>query len=106
MTTDQTTPDGTITFWATAKHPNGLTDSSVVRFPPLSHGSVRVTSVKNPDGKIAINIEGLHGRSFAFNEPIPPCDARGLFVVITWTPQRVTLNLNGQEAQHIDIPVQ
>lgn len=100
-----TSDEGTVSFWLRPERPGGLTDASVVRFPPVSHGSLRVTAVKNPDGKITITTDGLHGRTFTFSEPIPPCDERGLFVVVTWTTAKVELYFNGKAVNHINVPL-
>jgi hypothetical protein len=95
--------EGTITFWAKPNTPNGLTDASVVQFPPITSQHTRVDATKKANGTIVITLSGPHQQTFKFVQAIPPCTPRGLFVALTWDARQVALYLNGVEVQRIDV---
>jgi hypothetical protein len=99
------TPEGTIEFWAKHDHPEWFSNSQGYNFPTIKSGSIEVASAKNPDRTIRVSVNGLPAGPLEFIHPIPECGPKGLFVVVTWTPKRVTLFLNGNEVHHFDVTI-
>ena len=89
--------EGTITGWANPPSaPDWATDSNGYTFPPFKLNNVTATCTKHPDRTVEVTVDGLFGRQFGIREPIPQCDARGLFIAITWKDLEVTFFLNGE----------
>jgi hypothetical protein len=93
------TPEGAITFWCQHQHADWPTNEQDYNFGEVSGGGVTATAVKHTDRTIAVSLSGPQGRTIEFRQPIPPCDQRGLFIAINWTPLAATLYLNGKQAE-------
>ena len=88
--------EGTITFWLRHEDEDWPINSNGYRFPTVTHDGISVEPVKLPDKTMEVRVYGLLGQALTFRNPIPPCDERGLFVVITWkAPEWVKLYFNG-----------
>jgi hypothetical protein len=90
------TSEGTIAVRLKSPSPTGFTDTSEGRFPTAGSGGITLELAKNSDRSITVTLNGTSGGPFTFRRPIPPCDSRGLHVVIAWGSE-VVLYLNGQE---------
>lgn len=91
--------EGSIVFFAKHDHPDWTTNANAYNFPEMKHGSIHVTSKKEPDGTFKVSVAGPFGQQFDFAvKPIPETDARGLHVGVTWKENLVTLYLNGEVA--------
>lgn len=95
--------EGSIAFTAKPPYPDAFIDNRPGRFPTVTQGEVKLDLVKNSDRTISITLIGAHNRPFTFTHPIPQCDSRGLLVTVTWDASHITLYLNGQETQTINV---
>lgn len=87
---------GTIETWVNPPlHPSWATNSDEYRFPPLRREGIEALVTKHPDRTIEIEVNGPLGGQYQIREPIPKCDERGLFIVVTWGNMEVTFFLNG-----------
>ena len=94
--------EGEIAHWFKSPHPGAFADALPCRWVPFSASGVLLELVKNLDASLSVTVRGIHGRTFTFKAPIPPCDARGLHLAIRWNPASVDLFLNGEKTQSAD----
>jgi hypothetical protein len=94
---DDLAREGTISYFAKGEHSDWATNNNSYNFPNVEQGPIIVSSRKNPDKTVFVQINGPFGNSYDFREPIPLCDARGLHVAITWANNEVILYLNGKK---------
>jgi hypothetical protein len=91
--------EGKVGFWALPPRPTAFTDALPCRFPPQGADGVTVSLVKEADATASITVSSDVFGPITFRTPIPPCDARGLHVSVTWNPAEAVLYLNGLPAQ-------
>jgi hypothetical protein len=96
--------EGTITFWLRHQHADWATNGHRYDLGRTYRSGVFVEAVKQPDRTIELSVSGPLGETFDMRSPIPPCDARGLFVAITWQGTKADLYLNGEHAQTVTWP--
>jgi hypothetical protein len=97
-------PEGSIEFWAGKKMPaKWFSDANGYKFPEITGLGVTVAAVKNPDRTYVVTISGLPQGTVRLAHETPVCDSRGLQTVVTWSPTRITLFLNGREVEHMEI---
>lgn len=95
--------EGSVTFWLRHKHADWTTNSNGYSFGNIDTSEISVDAVKHPDRTIELTVSGPLGKDFTLRYPIPKCDARGLFVAITWESPEVKLYLNGGLAGSITL---
>jgi hypothetical protein len=88
--------EGSLVFWLNHEHKDWPTNSSGYNFGTSRIEDISAETKKHPDKTIEIKIIGPFNKTFVFQRPIPPCDQRGLQVVITWGNDKVQLYLNGK----------
>jgi hypothetical protein len=88
--------EGSIVFWLNHEHKDWPTNSSGYNFGTIAQKDISAEAKKHPDKTIEIKIIGPLDKTFVFRRSIPPCDQRGLQVVITWKHDNVQLYLNGK----------
>lgn len=95
--------EGTIEYWLNHFNKDWHRNSHSYNFPDVVSNEITVRTVKLPNKTIEINIEGLGAYLLQFIKPIPKCDKRGLFVVLTWQIGIVNLYLNGEYVDYLEI---
>ena len=96
---DDLSKKGSIATLLQHDHPNWPTNRAVYHFPEITLEGITFNATKNYDSTVTIFIDGPFGKSYDFKEPIPPCDERGLHVVVTWGKNEVILYLNGKRVK-------
>jgi hypothetical protein len=91
--------EGKVGFWALPPRPTAFTDAVPCRFPPQGADGVTVSLTKEADTAASVTVTAESFGSIVFRAAIPPCDARGLHVSVTWNPAEAVLYLNGLPAQ-------
>ena len=89
-------PTGTIAFWLNHAHRDWSTNGANYKLRDLDQEGILVRSSKHPDKTISIHFAGPRERLYDFRHPVPPCGPDGLLVTFVWTPDKVTLHLNGK----------
>jgi hypothetical protein len=93
--------EGTITFWLRHPDEDWSTNDKHYEFGTIRVNEHSIIAYKTADRRISLTISGPLGRTFRFNEPAVPAEAKGLFVAVTWSPQELNLYLKGQPAASI-----
>ena len=90
--------EGYVEFWLRHHHPHWSTNEHIYRFHQYDDPKVRVRvrAAKYPDKRVHFLAEGPLGCGFGYRFDMPPCDARGLHVVITWKENKVYWYLNSK----------
>lgn len=89
---------GFLEFWLRHYHLHWSTNEHIYRFHQYDDPKVRVrvSAAKYPDQTVHFIAEGPLGRKFDYKFEMPPCDSRGLYVVITWNGNKVYWYLNSK----------
>lgn len=88
--------EGSIVFGLSHEHKDWPTNSSGYNFPTIKQKDIVAETTKHPDKTIEMKLIGPFDKTFVFQNPIPPCDQRGLQVAMTWKDDKVELYLNGK----------
>jgi len=100
------TTERSIEFWLKPKSPsNWHSDSLIYSFPPVQERGIEITSVKNSDRTLTVSVKGIATSPIELSASVPHCTSVGLFVVIAWSPTRISLSLNGKKTKQLDISV-
>jgi hypothetical protein len=96
--------EGSVALWINSPNPGWDSDNNGYNFGPAVRAEgINLVVFKTPDRRISITISGPLGRTFQFNQPMPPAARpEGVFVAVTWTVQSVVLYLNGAPAVTVD----
>ncbi len=95
--------EGSITFWLRHEHEDWTTNSESYHFATVKRPGVAVKAIKHPDKTIELELSGPLGQHFDFRHLIPECEARGLFVAITWKAPELNLYLNGKLVEAVSL---
>jgi hypothetical protein len=95
--------EGSVTYWLRSKQENWATDENEYKFPNVNEQGIEIETAKTKDKTLSVVIRGPLKRMFTFRSFIPPCDSRGLFVVITWKDPEVNLYLNAKQNQKLNV---
>lgn len=94
------TPDAKVEFWL--RPPEAPSDWSYNShryiFPKVQKNQLEIASVKDETQMLTLSFKGADSHFLELSAPIPRCGEHGLFVELTWTPERVTLFLSGKKA--------
>jgi len=63
--------------------------------------SDRISAIQHADKTFEIIADGPLFERFQYRCKVPPCDERGLFVVLTWNIETFSLYLNGKPVDDI-----
>ena len=88
--------EGSITFWLRHEHEDWTTNSASYHFGAVRHPGITVEAIKHSNRTVELEFSGPSGQRYHFRHPVPQCDARGLFVAITWKFPEINLYLNGK----------
>jgi hypothetical protein len=96
--------EGSIAFWM--RHPDAdwATNDQSYRFNPVEIGPVRAWALKRPDKMVEFHVSGPLKREIVLEGKMPPVDASGLHVVITWSEKQVQLYLNAKPHGIVKLP--
>ncbi len=95
--------EGSIRFWLQQEQPDWTIDENVYQFRSIRQSGIAIKATKHPDKTIELNVTGPLGQSLRFRQPIPPCDKRGLHVVLTWKQSEIKLYLNANPVETLSV---
>ena len=90
---------GSFACWISHSHPDWATNDAGYNFQPVTSEGITVYCAKHADKKLEVVIAGPFSKTFRFIADIPPCGPKGVFLVLTWQNQSVTLLLNNVEIE-------
>lgn len=94
---------GSLSFWISHTNKDWFRDNNTYKFGKMpSDGKISILVEKRPLRTLHLEITGALEKAYTFDEIIPNCDKRGLFVAITWKDKWIKLYLNGDLITHID----
>lgn len=92
--------EGSVSFWLrNEEDAEWPMNTKEYRFGRIRQSGLTVEACKHIDGTIELLVGGPLGRDLRFRCPVPPCDNRGLFVVINWRRPTAKLYLNAKLAE-------
>ena len=96
--------EGSIAFRMRHADPDWATNDQPYRFNPVEIGTVRAWAIKKADRTVEFHLIGPLKSEIMLEGKMPPVDAFGLHVVITWSEKEVHLYLNARPHGVIRLP--